>query len=361
MKAVILIGGFGTRLRPLSCTRPKAVFPILNKPLLQWTFERLVKNGMNEAILAVNKQTEFYIKEQKIPKKGLKIKYSRDPPKMPLGTAGPIKKAENLINKDEPFIALNGDIFADINYKEIIKKHKENQSIATIALYEVGDPSRYGVAKITSNNRIESFIEKPSPGTAPTNLINAGAYVLSPKIFDYIPENKTFSMERDVFPKLAKEKMLFGYPIKGFWMDIGKPEEFLLANKRLLDIFSDHKKSERKFKIIKPVELERGITSGMNSVIGPYTVLGRNVSIGNNVLIKNSVIFSDAIIEDNSIIDNSIIGEGAKIGKEVTCKECILADQAKIKDKIIVPEKLSVCPGKEISEETLKLKSKIIC
>ena len=110
MKAVILIGGFGTRLRPLTCTRPKALFPIVNKPLLQWTFEKLAENGVDEVILAVNKLTEFHIRQQRLSKCGLTVKYSLDPPKMPLGTAGPIKKAEKLLGRGEPFLVLNGDL-----------------------------------------------------------------------------------------------------------------------------------------------------------------------------------------------------------------------------------------------------------
>ncbi|MEM3536787.1 MAG: nucleotidyltransferase family protein, partial [Candidatus Bathyarchaeia archaeon] len=159
LKALILAGGFGTRLRPLSCTRPKILFPIINKPMLQWTFEKLSKSNIKEVILAVNHQTEAYIKMHKIPKNGLSIRYSRDPFKKPLGTGGPIKKAEKLIGYEESFLVLNGDIFADVNYAEIVKMHRENSAVATIALHTVEDPSRYGVAELTKENRIIRFIE----------------------------------------------------------------------------------------------------------------------------------------------------------------------------------------------------------
>ena len=125
LKALILAGGFATRLRPLSCSRPKTLFPIVNKPLLQWIFERLANNGVDEAILAVNALTKFYIRQHKPPKCGLKVRFSIDPPKMPLGTGGPLKKAEKLIGHDEPFIMLNGDIYADINYRELLETHKK--------------------------------------------------------------------------------------------------------------------------------------------------------------------------------------------------------------------------------------------
>ena len=209
--------------------------------MLQWTFERLAQNGIDEAILAVNRLTEFYIKQHHISKCGLKIKYSHDPPKMPLGTAGPIKKAEKLIGHKDPFLVLNGDIFADINYKKIIDNHTEGKAIATIALHEVEDPSRYGVAEIAQGNLIKKFIEKPPKETTPSNLINAGVYVLSPKIFEYIPSGRAVSLEREIFPKLAEKKVLYGYKIDGLWIDIGKPEEFLQTNKILLGTFSYQK------------------------------------------------------------------------------------------------------------------------
>ena len=245
MKAVILAGGFATRLRPLSCTRPKTLFPIVNKPLLEWIYERLASNGVDEAILAVNALTQFYIKQQKPPRHGLKVKFSIDPPKMPLGTAGPVKKAEKLIGHDEPFIVLNGDIFADINYRELVETHKKCNALATIALCKVEDPCRYGVAELEDGNRIKRFIEKPAKDTAPSNLINAGVYVLSPKVFDYIPAGRAVSMEREVFPKLAEEGKLYGHHVNGVWMDIGKPEEYLETNKIILDaMMQRHQKNK---------------------------------------------------------------------------------------------------------------------
>ena len=139
MKALILAGGFATRLRPLSCARPKTLFPIVNKPLLQWIFERLAQGEVDEAILAVNALTQFYIRQHKPPTHGLKVRFSIDPPKMPLGTAGPIKKAEKLIGHVEPFIVLNGDIFANINYKKLLETHRNSDALATITLCTVED------------------------------------------------------------------------------------------------------------------------------------------------------------------------------------------------------------------------------
>ncbi|MCW4000186.1 MAG: NDP-sugar synthase [Candidatus Bathyarchaeota archaeon] len=359
MKALILAGGFATRLRPLSCARPKTLFPIVNKPLLQWIFERLSQGGVDEAILAVNALTQFYIRQHKPSKSGLKVRFSIDPPKKPLGTAGPIKKAERLIGHDEPFIALNGDIFADINYRQLIENHKKSNALATIALCTVEDPSAFGVAELCDGNCIRRFIEKPPKGAAPSNLINAGAYVLSPEIFRYIPEGKAVSIEREVFPVLAAEGRLNGFCMEGLWMDIGKPQEYLQANMTVLDQTAIQLRQPRArgYEVKKPVALDSGVRISENCVIGPYAVVGRNVKVGRNVQIANSVVFPDAEIGDDVILNGAIVGEGAKIGGHVKLgKGCIVGDLAKISDALHLCDGSAVCPAKVISENILKPK-----
>ncbi|MCW3995602.1 MAG: NDP-sugar synthase [Candidatus Bathyarchaeota archaeon] len=358
MKALILAGGYATRLRPLSCARPKTLFPIVNKPLLQWIFERLAKNGVDEAILAVNALTQFYIRQQKPPRYGLKVKFSIDPPKKPLGTAGPIKKAEKLLGYNEPFIVLNGDIFADINYQALLETHRKTKALATITLCSVDDPCSFGVAELVNGNSIKRFIEKPAKGQAPSNLINAGAYVLSPKIFEYIPAGRAVSIEREVFPKLADEGKLMGFCMNGLWMDIGKPQEYLEANKVILDSLAmKNQISPEGFAVKQPIALDQGVTVGEKSVIGPYAVVGKNAKIGSNVRISNSVLFAEAEIADGAVLNGVIIGEGAKIGKNVKLDPgCIVGDQARIKDNVCLPEGSAICPAKEVSENVLKAK-----
>jgi len=356
LKALILAGGFATRLRPLSCTRPKILFPIVNKPLLQWTFERLVKNGFRETILAVNHQTEFLLKRYKIPKCGVKITFSRDPLKKPLGTGGPIKKAEKLIGFDGAFLVLNGDIFADVKYTKMAKMHEEKEAVATIALHRVEDPSRYGVAELTRENRIKRFVEKPQREAATTNLINAGVYALNPEIFGYIPKGRRVSLEREVFPKLVKEGKLYGYLFDGFWSDIGRPEDYLKINQVLLDLLASPFKYKigSRAEIKKPVALDQRVSVGEESVIGPYAVLGHKVTVGKNVHIQNSVIFPETVISDFSSINGAIIGENVIIGKSVKIGEkCILGDHVRIRDNILLAKEVSVCPAKEVSESVL--------
>jgi NDP-sugar pyrophosphorylase family protein len=359
VKALILAGGFATRLRPLSCARPKTLFPIVNKPLLQWIFERLAKGGVDEAILAVNALTQFYIRQQKPPKCGLKVRFSIDPPKKPLGTAGPVKKAEPLIGHDKPFIVLNGDIFADINYKKLIECHKNSNALATIALCTVEDPSAFGVAELCEGNCIRRFIEKPPKGTAPSNRINAGAYVLSPEVFSYIPEGRAVSIEREVFPKLAVEGRLNGFCMEGLWMDIGKPMEYLEANKTVLDAIAVTlpKPPQGNFEVKEPVALDSGVCISENCQLGPYAIIGKNVKVAKNVQIIDSIVFPDAEIGEGVVLNGAIVGEGAKIGCNVKLGQgCIVGDQAKIRDALHLCDGSAVCPAKEISENILKPK-----
>jgi len=356
LKAIILAGGIGTRLRPLSCTRPKLLFPILNKPLLDWTLERLAETGVNGVTLAVKYMAEVFMQRYGETKHGMKLSYSKE--KKPMRTGGAIKYAEELIGHEEPFLVLNGDIFTMIDYTAIIKKHEETKAVATIALYRVEDPSRYGTVKLTQENRVTQFIEKAPREKAPSNLINAGIYVLDPEIFDYIPDGRPVSIEHEVFPKLAEEGKLFGHEFKEVWIDIGKPEDYLTANRVLLD--SETKKRllgqdinvEEGVKFNDPVRVDAGVTVGRNSKVGPYAIIGKDVVLGRNVTLENSVVFPEATISDNASVRGAVIGEGATIGKGATISEdCTIGDYVTIRDNVTISRGVTVCPSKEVTED----------
>ncbi len=279
------------------------------------------------------------------------MKYSHDPPRKPLGTAGPIKHAERLLGK-EPFLVLNGDIFADISYSELMEVHTRTGASATLSLCEVSDPSRYGVAELKKNGQITRFIEKPSRGTEPSNLINAGVYALSPEVLRLIPEGRAVSMEREIFPKLASQGKLYGHVVQGLWMDIGKPEEYLETNRILLDSMKQKRKPKGSsaFQINNPVAIDKGVTIAEGSTIGPYAILGRNVHIGKNVQIANSVIFPGAKIADFARINGGIIGEEAAIGENAIVSEgSIVGDHARILKGSKLARNTTVCPAKEVA------------
>jgi mannose-1-phosphate guanylyltransferase len=355
VKAVILAGGFGTRLRPLSCTRPKILFPVVNKPLLQWTFERLARSNIQDVVMAVFYQTELYIKHHRVPRCGMHVTYSHDPLRKPLGTGGSIRKAEKQIGHSAPFLVLNGDIFADIDYSKLLETHKEKKGVATITLHAVKNPTRYGVVDITKDNRVVKFIEKPPLRTAPTNLINAGAYVFSPEIFEYIPEGRTVSIEHEVFPKLAQEGKLYGHVFDGLWRDIGKPEDYLDMNRKILDSAPEQRRLRlENVEFRNPVSIAKRVSIAERTTVGPYAVLGQNVVVGKSVHIQNSIVFPATVISDFSSINGAIIGEGATIGEKTKISQgCIIGDHARVRDGVTLAEGISVCPASEVSKSVL--------
>ena len=368
MKALILAGGFGTRLRPLSCTRPKLLFPIANKPLLDLTLERLASNGVDEVILAVNFMADALEKYCGKSRHGIRLHYSRDLPSTSrtaesshgaLGTGGPVKQAQTLLGNKESFLVLNGDILTDASYSEIVQEHEENDGIATIALHEVEDPGRYGVVEIADQRHVARFIEKPSK-QVPSKLINAGIYVLEPEIFDYIPLGKQCSLEKEVFPKLAGERKLFGDEIKGMWIDVGKPEDYIEANKLWLKLTAvtelvPRARLGKQARIKEAVAMGEGVHVGEGSIIGPNVSLGKAVTVGKCVSIRESIIFPYTSISHNSTIEGAIVGESVAVGKDVKIgKGCLLGDSTVIKDGVRLTRNVKVCPFKEVSESILK-------
>ncbi|MBL7056294.1 NTP transferase domain-containing protein [Candidatus Woesearchaeota archaeon] len=226
-KAVILVGGKATRLRPLTLKTPKCMVEIAGKTVTEHLFDLLKKYGIREVILSVGylkeKVKEYYGDGSKF---GIDITYVEEDE--PLGTAGPLKRAKEFLT--ESFIVTNGDELKNINIPRMYRLHKRKEASGTLALTTVTDPTQYGVARL-SGTRILEFVEKPKKEDAPSNLINAGFYILEPKIIDMIPEG--FSMlEQDVFPKLAKKEQLRGFPFEGQWFDMGTHERLDVAKKK---------------------------------------------------------------------------------------------------------------------------------
>ncbi|UCE96667.1 MAG: NDP-sugar synthase [Candidatus Bathyarchaeota archaeon] len=369
MKALILAGGFGTRLHPISCTRPKHLFPIANKPLIDLTLERLAKCGVKEVVLAVNFMAHILENTLGESRHGMTLRYSRDVAlgretkqlsQGALGTGGSVKQAEKLLREKKSFFVLNGDILTNSDYMKIMEEHQNNEKIATIALHRVKDPSRYGVVELKETNCIERFIEKPSENP-PSNLANAGIYIFNQEIFNYIPANKRCSIEREIFPKLAEEDELFGHEIKDLWIDVGKPADFIKANRLWLEagmasnINSMKARLGKNTEIKDSVAIEEDATIGQNSIIGPNVSLGKDVFVGYEVRIKDSIIFPHTIISDFTTINGSIIGESVSIGKKVKIERgCLIGDYALIHDNVTLAQNVKICPSKKISEDILK-------
>ncbi len=233
-QAVILIGGEGTRLRPLTYTTVKAMVPVLNRPYIEYLIEHLNNHNIKEIILAMGYKPDSmkeYFKNKAATAQ--KLIYSLE--QIPLGTAGAVKNAAHYINKNKPFFVINGDIFADLNFTNMLRFHKKKKAKVTIALTPVEDPTRFGVVEIDCDQRIHRFIEKPKREEAPSNLINAGTYILEPEILERIPRDRKFMFEHDVFPQLISDnKPVYGYSTNTYWIDIGTPENYLKLNFDLL-------------------------------------------------------------------------------------------------------------------------------
>lgn len=361
MKAVIIAGGFGTRLRPLSCTRPKHLFPIAGKPLLDWTMERLATSGIDEVIFAVNYLSEAFVAHYGKSAYGMRVKYCKE--RRPLGTGGCVKNAGNLIGNDESFLLLNGDILSRIDHTKLLAQHAKNGGVATVALHRVNDPSRYGAVEMTGKDLIKRFVEKPPHGKAPSNLINAGIYALSPEIYKYIPTGKRVSIERETFPALARDEKLFGYAFKGQWIDVGEPSDFLKGNRLLLDSelptghIAKSAQVSGQTQIINPVTIGEHAKIRARSRIGRHASLSQNVDVGVGVNVKNSIIFPGVVISDSSSVEGVIIGEDAFIGKNVKIHDhCLIGDHVVIHDGVVLASGVTVCPYKEVTESVRKLK-----
>jgi len=364
LKALILCGGPGTRLRPLSCTKPKLLFPILNKPILDWTLQELSKAGVSTVVLAVNYMAEAIKRHVEKRKYGLKIVYSHEPE--PLGTGGPVKYAEKTLDleEDEELLILNGDIFADIDYSMLEKTYQDHvkchNSIMVMALFEVDEPSSYGVVDVEPSYKILRFTEKPKEKTA-SRLINAGVYVTDSRIFEYLKEGR-HSIEREVFPALAAKGLLFGYRHEGLWFDVGKVEGYMLANFKVLETVSRDKPLTGKnveinsaSKVLPPILIGGEVEIEAQTKIGPYVVIGNNSFVGEKCKIDHSIIFEKVRVGFNSSIVHSVIGESVNIGQKVRVgKGGVIGDYAIISNGVRLVNQVSVCPYREVTSHILR-------
>jgi len=321
MEAIILAGGFGTRLRPLTYTRAKSLLPILNKPMISYLIESLPKE-VDKVVLAVNyrkKQIEEFLKRIKSDKEFI----VNDEPK-PLGTGGAVKFAEKHITGS--FFVLNSDIICSINLKNMIKTHIKNNAVSTISLWPVENVSEFGVADVKENGNIIGFIEKPKQEDAPSNFINAGAYFLEPEILDYIETGRLVSMEKEIFPQIINNTgRFFGYKFKGYWMDIGRISSYINVNKFLI------KKQK-----IKNCQGKRCEIHG----ILKKSCIGDNVYIGKDSKSYSSIVYNNVKINDGVTLDGCVIGENCKIENYSKIKNSVIGDNETISENSIVENKM---------------------
>lgn len=356
MKAVILVGGYGTRLRPLTLTQPKPLIEFANKPMMFHQMEALANAGVDRIILAVSYRAKLLEEEVERQAIQLNIRIEFSVEEEPLGTAGALALASDLINgnNDEPFFVLNSDIICEFPFQEMLHYHYQHGNHGTIAVTKVDEPSKYGVCVFNERNgRIEKFIEKPDEFVG--NKINAGLYILSQSILKRIPL-KAVSLEKEIFPRLAKEGKLCAYILDSFWMDVGQPHDFLTGIRLYLDFLRQQTpfRLNQSDSVKGNALINETAKIGKGCLIGPNVVIGRNVQIHDGVCLRDTTILSDSIIQSHTWICNSLVGRKCQIGKWVRIENTsVIGDDVIINDELYL-NGARVLPHKEISQSVFE-------
>ena len=327
MQALILAGGEGTRLRPLTSTVPKPVVPLVDRPFISFVLEWLRGHGVDDAILSCGFMADgvrAVLGDGSAV--GVRLRYVEEPE--PLGTGGALKFAETLL--DERFFMLNGDVLCDLDLTEQLSQHERTGARATLALVPVEDPSAYGLVRRNRDLSVREFVEKPSSQQIDTNLVNAGAYIIERELLaELAPAGTRISIERDVFPTLV-DRGLFGFEASGYWLDIGTPERYLQAT---FDILNGNVRTEIGSRVREaggvlcegdatrvagvvhaPALLGSGCALAADAIVGAETVLGRGVSVGAGARIDRSVLLDGVVVGAGTRISGSIVGPGVRIG-----------------------------------------------
>jgi len=369
MKAVVMAGGFGTRIQPLTNSIPKPMLPILNKPMMEHIIKKLKSVGINEVVVLLYFKPEViqnYFKDGS--DLGIKINYVL--PDDDYGTAGAVKKAQKYL--DERFIVVSGDLVTDFDFKEIIGFHDAVNSKLTITLTSVEDPLQFGVVITDKDGKILRFLEKPGWGEVFSDTINTGIYVIEPEILDYIPDNIPFDFSKDLFPKLMKEGVtLYGYNAKGYWRDVGNPESYREVNKDILKekvridfegeklvypsgvLYTKTKDLPASLEIVGKVVLDENVKLEDNITL-ENVVIGKNCRIGKNTYIKDSVLWSDVKIGSSCRFLNSVICNNNIIENNVRAEYgVIIAEGCEIKDNVAFEKDVIIWPNKLIEEGSI--------
>jgi len=294
MRAVVLVGGEGTRLRPLTWTTPKQMLPVGGRPMIERVLGSLAAHGIDEAVLSLGYKPDAFIDAYPDGRcVGVALRYAVEDE--PLDTAGAIRFAALECRLAETFVVVNGDVITDLDVTGLVRFHRQSGAEATIALTPVEDPSPFGVVPTDESGRVVAFIEKPAAGEAPTNLINAGTYVLEPSVLDRIPGGRRASIERETFPSLVEHGRLYALASSAAWIDAGTPATYLEANLRYA---ADPDRSCRR----------------SDGAVVQDSVVGSGVVFGPGSVVESSVLMDGVVVGQGSKVRGSIVGHGATIG-----------------------------------------------
>ncbi|MBI2830945.1 MAG: NDP-sugar synthase [Chloroflexi bacterium] len=328
MKAVILVGGKGTRLRPLTNNLTKAMVPVLNRPFLEHALRYLKKHGVDEVILAMgylpDPIQEYFGDGSRL---GIKLIYMVE--ETPLGTAGAVKNAEQLL--DDTFVVLNGDILTNIDLTAMIKRHFEVRPRASIALTRVDNPTLYGVVETDSSEMVKRFIEKPAPDKVTSHMINAGIYILEPDVLKNVPPATPFMFERQVFPTLLENgQPVLSYPSDAYWIDIGTPEKYLKVH---FDLLLAWDSSLRKIRIEGRSKIDPGAV-----IEGPVLIAGDCV-VEEQAQLKGPVVLgAGCYLAKEAVVEGAVLWPNSRVGRGALLTNSILGANSVIEDGVSIPE-----------------------
>lgn len=342
MQAVILSGGQGTRLRPLTQTMPKPAVPMVNRPMLWYMIDWLRGHGVTEIVMSVGYKADGLRRAlDAVGHPGVSIEYVEEPE--PLGTAGAVKFAEHLLA--ERFLVLNGDTLADYDLSAEIAQHEATGARATLSLVPVDDPTAYGVVLTDAEKRVEAFLEKPAREDAPANpRINAGAYVLEREVLEMIPAGEKRSFEHDVFPQLVGDG-IFAYDAEGYWLDLGTPERYAQSTQDLISgrvrSWLDELRGTdgncieagaciEGAELIAPVVIGAGATLAAGASVGPDSVIGVGAEIAAGCRVPRSVVMDGCVLEADSLVADSILGPTVRVGAGARVEAGCVAGEAAV-------------------------------
>jgi mannose-1-phosphate guanylyltransferase len=364
MQAVILVGGEGTRLRPLTSNVPKPVVPLVDRPFIAYMLEWLLSHGVDDVIMSCGfKAAVMRDVLGDGSDYGIRLRFVEEPD--PRGTAGALKYAEDLL--DERFLMLNGDVLTDLDLTAQIAQHERTGAVGTLALVPVEDPSAYGLVRLEPDNAVREFVEKPSADQIDTNMISAGAYVLERSILDMVPADQNVSIEREVWPRLVGNG-LYAFPHEAYWMDIGTPDRYLQGTfdiiegkvrtavmDKLGDGFLADDGATVEGRAVPPALLGAGAHVASDAQVGALVVLGDGARVGRGSVVERAVVLAGAEIGENCVVRDCIVAPGARIGDRThVTGGAVLGEGVTIGADNVVTAGARVFPGVEIPDGGLK-------
>ena len=361
MQALILVGGQGTRLRPLTSDTPKPAITLVDRPFIRFMVDWLARHGVDRVVMACGFRAEDLRSclGDSVPG-GPEIAYIEE--SEPLGTAGPIRLASDEGLLDDRFLVLNGDVLTDLDLTAHLRAHGEREALASLALYSVEDPSAYGLVRTGEDGAVEEFVEKPSPDQIDTDMVNAGAYVLEHEVVRLIPPGRAVSIEREVFPRLVGQG-LYGLPLGGYWMDIGTPERYLQASWDILGGVVETEVSGRldedgfgyadasvdeRATLAAPALIDTGASVAAHAIVGPRVVIGRECRVGEEAAVHGSVLLAGSEVGAGAGVTGSIVGERVVVGAGAS-----IGEGSVIGAGATIPEGVAVAPGARLDPGTV--------